>query len=79
MGADAYVTGDVSYHFAHDMLANHLTVVDPGHHIEAICEHQLAELFRSWQAENDGCDFEIVENKLNKDPFNFVVDGKENQ
>ena len=45
MGADVYVTGDVSYHFAHDMLANHLTVVDPGHHIEAVCEYQLAELF----------------------------------
>ena len=79
IGADAYVTGDVSYHFAHDMLANHLTVVDPGHHIEAICEHQLAKLFRSWQAENDGWDFEIVENQLNTDPFTFVVDGKENQ
>lgn len=77
MGADAYVTGDVSYHFAHDMVANHLTVVDPGHHIEAICEHQLAALFRSWQAANAGWDFTIVENRLNTDPFTFVVDGKE--
>lgn len=72
-GADAYVTGDVTYHFAHDMLANHLTVVDPGHHIESICEHGLAQLFRKWQTENNGWNFEIVENQLNTDPFTFIV------
>lgn len=72
-GADAYVTGDVSYHFAHDMIANHLTVVDPGHHIEAVCEHQLALLFKKWQTENDGWDFTIIENSINTDPFNFIV------
>lgn len=72
-GADAYVTGDVSYHFAHDMIGNHLTVVDPGHHIEAVCEHQLALLFKKWQTENDGWDFTIIENSINTDPFNFIV------
>lgn len=75
--ADAYVTGDVTYHFAHDMLANHLMVVDPGHHIEAICEPQLAKLFTKWQAENHW-DFEIIQNQLNTDPFHFVAtNGKE--
>lgn len=73
LGADAYVTGDVSYHFAHDMVANHLTVIDPGHHIEAICEHQLALLFKKWQTENEGWDFEIIETQLNTDPFTFIV------
>ncbi|MGM9892712.1 Nif3-like dinuclear metal center hexameric protein [Limosilactobacillus sp.] len=79
-GADAYVTGDVSYHFAHDMIANHLTVVDPGHHIEAICEHQLALLFAQWQSDNPAWDFEIIENQLNTDPFTFIVnnEGKNN-
>lgn len=72
LGADAYVTGDVSYHFAHDMLAHHLTVVDPGHHIEAVCEHGLAELIRGWQREA-GWDFEVVENTINTDPFTFVT------
>lgn len=71
-GADAYVTGDVSYHFAHDMIANHLTVVDPGHHIEVICEHQLARLFKQWQKEN-GWEFDICENTINTDPFTFIV------
>lgn len=77
LGADAYVTGDVSYHFAHDMLASHLTVVDPGHHIEAVCEHQLAKLFKRWQAENAGWEFTVIENQLNTDPFTFITAGKE--
>lgn len=70
--ADAYVTGDVTYHFAHDMVANHLTVVDPGHHIEAICEPRLAELFKQWQADC-GWQFEIVQNNVNTDPFHFAL------
>lgn len=71
-GADAYVTGDVTYHFGHDMIANHLIVVDPGHHIEAICEEQLARLFSKWQQENDW-DFTIIQNRLNTNPFHFLV------
>ncbi len=71
-GADAYVTGDVTYHFAHDMVANHLMVVDPGHHIEAICEPRLAELFKQWKSEN-GWQFEVVQNQLNTDPFHFTL------
>lgn len=72
LGADAYVTGDVSYHFAHDMIANHLTVVDPGHHIEAICETGLAELINQWK-DQYGWDFTVVKNQLNTDPFTFIT------
>ncbi|MCZ2465572.1 Nif3-like dinuclear metal center hexameric protein [Limosilactobacillus vaginalis] len=74
-GADAYVTGDVTYHFGHDMVANHLMVVDPGHHIEAICEPRLAKLFEQWKQENKW-DFTIVQNKINTDPFNFMVNNE---
>ncbi|WP_314737603.1 Nif3-like dinuclear metal center hexameric protein [Limosilactobacillus urinaemulieris] len=74
-GADAYVTGDVTYHFGHDMVANHLTVVDPGHHIEAICESCLADLFEQWKKENNW-NFTIIRNKLNTDPFNFMVNNE---
>lgn len=71
-GADAYVTGDVSYHFAHDMIANHLTVVDVGHHIEAVCQHQLKRILERWKQEN-GWDFEIIESRLNTEPFEFIT------
>ena len=71
-GADAYVTGDVSYHFAHDMIANHLTVVDAGNHIEAVCQDQLASLLKKWRQENDW-DFEIITSEINTEPFQFIV------
>ncbi len=70
-GAQAYVTGDVYYHTAHDMLAAGLTVVDPGHHIESICKSRLTALFKQWQAENDWR-VEIVVSQLNTDPFTFI-------
>lgn len=70
-GAQAYVTGDVYYHTGHDMLAAGLTVVDPGHHIESICKHQLTKLFKNWQAEN-GWTVEFVASQLNTDPFTFI-------
>lgn len=70
-GADVYVTGDVSYHPAQDMLAAGLSVVDPGHHIESICEPQLTQLFTTWAAENDW-PVTVQATKLNTDPFTFL-------
>ncbi len=39
--ADVYITGDVYYHTAHDMIAEDLPVIDPGHYIEALCKQNL--------------------------------------
>ncbi|MFB9769527.1 Nif3-like dinuclear metal center hexameric protein [Lactiplantibacillus modestisalitolerans] len=70
-GAQAYVTGDVYYHTAHDMLASGLTVVDPGHHIESICKAHLTARFQEWQRANDW-DVTFTASKLNTDPFTFI-------
>lgn len=70
-GAQVYVTGDVYYHTAHDMLAAGLSVVDPGHHIESICKPHLTALCKQWQVENDWS-LEVVASKLNTDPFTFI-------
>lgn len=70
-GAQVYVTGDVYYHTAHDMLAAGLSVVDPGHHIESICQPQLTALFKQWQVENEWS-LEVVASQLNTDPFTFI-------
>ena len=69
--ADVYITGDVYYHTAHDMLANGLSVIDPGHHIEAICISHLAKLFKQWRQQR-GWKVEIVTSKVNTDPFIFL-------
>lgn len=39
--ADVYITGDVTYHVAQDMIYRNLHVIDPGHYIESICIQKL--------------------------------------
>ncbi|MFC6165412.1 Nif3-like dinuclear metal center hexameric protein [Lactiplantibacillus dongliensis] len=70
-GAQVYVTGDVYYHTAHDMLAAGLSIVDPGHHVESICKAQLTTLFTQWASDHDW-PLEIVASQLNTDPFTFI-------
>lgn len=66
-----YITGDVYYHTAHDMLANGLSVIDPGHHIEAICIPHLAKIFTEW-AKTYNWNVKIITSKVNTDPFRFI-------
>lgn len=69
-GADAYITGDVYYHTAHDMQTAGLTVVDPGHHIESICKEPLTRLFTQWAKEEEW-DVEILPSEVSTEPFRF--------
>lgn len=70
--ADAFVTGDVSYHVAQDMQLNHLIMVDPGHHIEVTMVDGLSKLLLQWnQQEQWGID--VVKSQVNTEPFNFVM------
>lgn len=70
--ADAFVTGDVSYHVAQDMQLNHLVMVDPGHHIEVTMVDGLSKLLLQWnQQEQWG--IEVVKSQVNTEPFNFVT------
>lgn len=69
--ADVFITGDVYYHTAHDMLADGLSVIDPGHHIESICKPKLVELFTEWKSELEW-DFDIIQSKINTDPYEFI-------
>ena len=41
-GADAFVTGDIFYHTAHDIQETPLFLVDAGHHIEVVCRKHTA-------------------------------------
>lgn len=68
--AEVYITGDVYYHTAHDMQAAGLTVIDPGHHIEAICIPMLANLVNDWKADHNW-DIEVIESNINTEPFQF--------
>lgn len=70
-GAEVYLTGDVSYHTAHDMLASGLNVIDPGHHFEWVCQPQLKELFSQWAMENNW-PIQVSSTTINTDPFRFI-------
>ncbi|MGK0551437.1 Nif3-like dinuclear metal center hexameric protein [Enterococcus faecalis] len=68
--ADVYITGDVYYHTAHDMLTEQLPVIDPGHYIEALCKPKLVALFNEWK-EREHWDVTFIESQVDTNPFRF--------
>ena len=76
-GADAFVTGDIFYHTAHDIEETSLFLVDAGHHIEVVCRKQLAKWAREWKEENNW-DVTVIESETFTDPFEFYKAGEEN-
>ncbi|MFH5811515.1 Nif3-like dinuclear metal center hexameric protein [Companilactobacillus sp. FL22-1] len=70
-GADTFITGDVYYHTAHDMMANGLNVIDPGHHIEAIFIKKMASILNDWKRSNK-LSLDIVQSEVDTEPYNFL-------
>ncbi|MGT2783915.1 Nif3-like dinuclear metal center hexameric protein [Streptococcus merionis] len=70
-GADLYITGDIYYHTAQEMLTQGLLALDPGHHIEVLFVSKIAELLRKWQIE-EGWVLQVLESQANTNPFQFV-------
>ncbi|OJG75766.1 YbgI/family dinuclear metal center protein [Enterococcus quebecensis] len=68
--ADVYITGDVYYHTAHDMLTEGLSVIDPGHYIEQLCKPKLVELFNQWKKDYNW-NVTFIESEVNTNPFKF--------
>lgn len=69
--ADVFITGDLSYHTAHDIEASGMYAVDPGHHIESICIQYLTALLKEWAKEEEW-DVEVIASQMNTDPFHFI-------
>ncbi|QIL46883.1 Nif3-like dinuclear metal center hexameric protein [Vagococcus coleopterorum] len=68
--ADVYLTGDVYYHTGHDMLTAELPVIDPGHHIEVLCQPRLLSLANEWK-EVYNWDIEFSQSLTNTNPFKY--------
>ncbi len=66
-GADLYITGDVSYHQAHDMLQLGLSTLDIGHYVE---KHFMTAL--KHQLEDYGLTCPVYESSIDQDPFTYV-------
>ena len=63
-GADVYVTGDIYYHTAHDILSEGLLAIDPGHHIEVLFIKHVARVLREFKS-----DVTIIESEALTNPF----------
>ena len=70
-GIDVLVTGDVYYHTAHEAMAQGLSLVDPGHHMEHVMKRRLAEYLKAELAKTyPGT--EVAVSEVNTDPFTFI-------
>ncbi|WP_099300419.1 Nif3-like dinuclear metal center hexameric protein [Bacillus sp. Marseille-P3800] len=68
-GADVLVTGDLYYHVAQDAKMDGMTIIDAGHHIEAIMKKGVAE---ELQKLFEGKELKISASKNSTDPFQFM-------
>ncbi len=67
MGADLYVTGDLSYHYAHDVLSIGLNALDIGHNIEKFFVYELKNILK-----DAGISSNILISKIDTEPYKFV-------
>ena len=67
MGADLYVSGDLSYHHAHDALAIGLNCLDIGHNIEKFFVYELKNILK-----DAGITSNILVSKIDTNPYKFV-------
>lgn len=70
-GADVYITGDIYYHTAQEMLTYGLLGIDPGHHIEVLFVKKIAELLDSWKEEG-GWELDILASTVSTNPFRHL-------
>ncbi len=70
-GADVYITGDIYYHTAQDMLSDGLLALDPGHYIEVLFVERIAELLNEWKKEN-AWSLEVVASQASTNPFHHI-------
>ena len=70
-GAQVYITGDIYYHTAQEMLTEGLLALDPGHHIEVLFTEKLKEKLDTWNAE-EGWELEILASQAWTNPFRHI-------
>ncbi len=66
-GADLYVSGDLSYHYALDILGMGLNALDIGHNIEKFFVYELKNLLIE-----AGVTSKIIISSVNTEPYKFV-------
>ena len=70
-GAHVYITGDIYYHTAQDMLSDSLLALDPGHYIEVLFVEKIAAFLNEWKEENAWY-LEIIASQASTNPFHHI-------
>lgn len=68
--ADLYITGDISYHGAQDMMRDGLPFIDPGHFIENIFVEKMSDKINEWKLE-ENWSIEVIPATKQEDVFKF--------
>ncbi|MFA9414202.1 Nif3-like dinuclear metal center hexameric protein [Streptococcus sp. E29BA] len=69
--ADVYITGDIYYHTAQEMLTEGLLAIDPGHHIEVLFVQKVTALLESWKADLDWS-VDVYPSTVSTNPFRHL-------
>lgn len=69
MGADVYITGDMTFHTAQDAQEMGLSVIDPGHHVEKVMKHYTKSYLENYFADRD---INVMISEANTEPFQFM-------
>ncbi len=67
-GAQVYVTGDIYYHTAQEMITDGLYAIDPGHHIEVLFISEIAKRLKQWKLE-ENWEVDVLESQSSTNPF----------
>ena len=67
-GAQVYITGDIYYHTAQEMITNGLMAIDPGHHTEVLFIEKVIEKCETWKTEQDW-DVTFIASQAPTNPF----------
>ena len=70
-GATLFITGDISYHGAQDMLRDGLDFIDAGHYMESISISHLKKYLEECKKENNWA-IDIIETDTQKDVFSYL-------
>ncbi|MGT2721080.1 Nif3-like dinuclear metal center hexameric protein [Streptococcus porcinus] len=69
--ADLYITGDIYYHTAQEMLTEGLLALDPGHHIEVLFIEKIVEKLTEWQLD-ENWPLKILASQVSTNPFSHL-------
>lgn len=68
-GADVYITGDMTFHYAQDAMEMGLAVIDAGHYIEKIMKQATKQFLQNKLRNNN---VEVFVSEENTNPFQFI-------